>query len=86
MRRFVYNFYLANNKEIYEKEEKFVSGYELPVLLNREYIPANPEFLWIKEVSSKTVKQSIMNTQRAFKNFFSHKSDFPNYKKNGLAM
>lgn len=41
----------------------------------------NPEFSWIKEVSSKSVKQSIMNAQRAFKNFFSHKSGFPNWKK-----
>lgn len=26
--RFVYNFYLAYHQEIYEKEERFVSGYE----------------------------------------------------------
>ena len=37
--RFVYNFYLAHNKEIYEKEEKFVSGYEFSVWLNKEYLP-----------------------------------------------
>lgn len=79
--RFVYNFYLAHNKEIYEKEEKFVSGYEFSVWLNKEYLPENPEFSWIKEVSSKSVKQSIMNAQRAFKKFFSHKSGFPNWKK-----
>lgn len=79
--RFVYNFYLAHNKEIYEKEERFVSGYEFSVWLNNEYLPQNPEFSWIREVSSKSVKQSIMNAQRAFKNFFSHKSGFPNWKK-----
>lgn len=26
--RFVYNFYLARNKEVYEKEKKFISGME----------------------------------------------------------
>ncbi|MDE5569036.1 MAG: helix-turn-helix domain-containing protein, partial [Ruminococcus sp.] len=51
--RFVYNFYLAHNKEIYEKEERFISGYEFSVWLNNRYIPENPEFSWIKEVSSK---------------------------------
>ncbi len=79
--RFIYNFYLSYNKEIYEKEEKFVSGYDFSKWLNNEYLPQNPEFSWIREVSSKSVKQSIMNAQRAFKNFFSYKSGFPNWKK-----
>ena len=26
--RFVYNFYLAHNKEVYEKEKKFISGMD----------------------------------------------------------
>ena len=79
--RFVYNFYLAHNKEIYEKEERFVSGYDFSIWLNREFIPQNPEFSWVKQVSSKSVKQSIMHAQSAFKNFFNHRSGFPNWKK-----
>ena len=79
--RFIYNFYLAHNKEIYEKEEKLVSGYDFSKWLNNEYLPQNPEFLWIKEVSSKSVKQSIMNAERAFRNFFQHRTGFPNWKK-----
>lgn len=79
--RFVYNFYLAHNKEIYEKEERVVSGYEFSKWLNNEYFPQNPEFLWIQEVSSKSVKQSIMNAQRAFRNFFEHRTKFPRWKK-----
>lgn len=79
--RFIYNFYLSYKKEIYEKEEKFVSGYDFSKWLNNEYLPQNPEFSWIREVSSKSVKQSIMNAQRTFKNFFSYKSGFPNWKK-----
>ena len=79
--RFVYNFYLAHNKEIYEKEQRFVSGYDFSKWLNHEYLPQNPEFSWIQEVSSKSVKQSIMNAQRAFRNFFEHRAGFPNWKK-----
>lgn len=49
--------------------------------LNNEFIPNNPELHWIKDVSSKSVKQSIMNAERAFKNFFKKKSCFPRFKK-----
>ncbi len=83
--RFVYNFYLAHNKEIYEKEEKFVSGYDFSKWLNHEYLPQNPEFSWIQEVSSKSVKQSIMNTQRAFRNFFEHRTKFQRWKKKRIS-
>lgn len=79
--RFVYNFYLAHNKEIYNKEKRFVSGMDFSKWLNNEFIPNNQEYNWIKDVSSKSVKQSIMNADRAFKNFFKGKSRFPKFKK-----
>ena len=79
--RFVYNFYLAHNKEIYDKEKRFVSGYDFSKWLNNEFIPNKQEYRWIKDVSSKSVKQSIMNADRAFKNFFKNKTRFPKFKK-----
>ena len=79
--RYVYNFYLAHNKEIYKTEKRFVSGMNFSKWLNNEFISNNPDFHWIKEVSSKSVKQSIMNAERAFKNFFKGKSRFPEFKK-----
>ena len=79
--RYVYNFYLAHNQEIYKIEGCFVSGINFSKWLNNEFVPNNPEFQWIKEVSSKSVKQSIMNAERAFKNFFKGKSKFPKFKK-----
>ena len=79
--RYLYNFYLAHNKEIYEKEKGFVSGFEFSKWLNNEFIPNNPEYLWIKNVSSKAVKQSIMNGEKAFKRFFKGQSKFPRFKK-----
>lgn len=81
--RYVYNFYLAYNKETYETEKRFVSGMEFSKWLNNEFVTNNSEFHWIKEVSSKSVKQSIMNAERAFKNFFKRKSQFPKFKKKG---
>ena len=80
--RFVYNFYLVHNKEIYQTEKRFISGMDFSKWLNNEFIPNNPEYSWIKEVSSKSVKQSIMNADKAFKNFFKGLSKFPKFKKN----
>ena len=79
--RFVYNFYIAHNKEVYEAEKKFVSGMDFQKWLNNTYLKENPEYLWIKEVSSKSVKQSIMNADRAFKRFFEKEGAFPRFKK-----
>ena len=81
--RYIYNFYLAHNKELYDKGEKFMSGKSFSVWLNNEYLPQNPDKLWIKEVSSKSVKHSIENGCVAFTRFFKHQSAFPNFKKKG---
>ncbi len=79
--RFVYNFYIAHNKKIYESEKEFVSGMDFQKWLNNVYLKENPEYSWIKEVSSKSVKQSVMNADRAFQRFFKQQSGFPRFKK-----
>lgn len=81
--RFVYNFNLARNKEVYEKEKKFISGMDFSKWLNNIYLKENPEYVWIKEVSSKSVKQSIMNFEREFRRFYKGQSGFPKFKKKG---
>ena len=79
--RYIYNFYLAHNKERYDKGEKFMSGKSFSVWLNNEYIPNHPEYAWIKEVSSKAVKNSMENANKAFASFFKKQSGFPKFKK-----
>ena len=53
--RFIYNFYLAHNKELYNNGEKFMSSNKFRVWLNNEYLPQHPEYSWIKEAYSKAV-------------------------------
>ena len=79
--RYIYNFYLAHNKELYDKGDKFMSGKSFSVWLNNEYLSDNPDKLWIKEVSSKSVKKSIEDGYTAFTKFFKHQSSFPKFKK-----
>ena len=81
--RFIYNFYLAHNKELYESGKKFMSSSQFRVWLNNEYLPSHPEYSWIKEAYSKSVTQAVNDGQTAFENFFKHKSAFPKFKKKG---
>ena len=81
--RFIYNFYIAHNKEVYEKEKKFVSGMDFSKWLNNNFIPSNSDYFWIKEVSSKSVKKLIMDAECAFKKFFKKQAKFPRFKKKG---
>ena len=79
--RFIYNFYIAHNKELYEHGEKFMTGRAFSVWLNNEYLTNNPDKMWIKEVSTKSVKKSMEDAYVAFNRFFKHKSKFPRFKK-----
>ena len=79
--RFIYNFYIAHNKELYESGEKFMSGKTFSVWFNNEYLPNNPDKMWIKEVSSKSIKKAMEDGYTAFIRFFKHKSKFPRFKK-----
>ena len=81
--RFIYNFYLAHNKELYESGKKFMSSNQFRVWLNNEYLPSHPECSWIKEAYSKSVTQAVNDGQTAFENFFNHKTAFPKFKKKG---
>ena len=81
--RFIYNLYLAHNKELYDKGEKFMSSNKFRIWLNNEYLPNHPEYSWIKEAYSKAITQAVNNGQTAFTRFFNHESNFPNFKKKG---
>ena len=78
--RFVYNFYLAENQKQYKETKKFVSANTFSKWLNNEFIPNNEYYNWIKEVSSKSVKKSLINAERAYKNFFKGQTKFPKFK------
>ena len=81
--RFIYNFYLAHNKELHKNGERFMSSSKFRVWLNNEYLPNHPEYSWIKEAYSKAITQAVNNGQTAFTRFFNHESNFPNFKKKG---
>ena len=81
--RFIYNEYIKYNQEQYELGNKFVSAFDFSKYINNVYLPSNPDKKWIKDVSSKSVKQAMIYGEKAFKNFFKGLSSFPIFKKKG---
>ena len=81
--RFIYNEYIKYNKEQYELGNKFVSANDFSKYINNIYLPNNPDKKWIKDVSSKSVKQAMIYGEKAFKKFFKGLSAFPIFKKKG---
>lgn len=79
--RFIYNLYLVENKRRYENGEKFFSYVDFSRWLNHNYLKENPDKLWIKDVSTKSVTHSVINANTAFKNFFKGLSKYPRFKK-----
>ena len=81
--RFIYNEYIKYNQKQYELGNKFVSAFDFSKYINNVYLPSNPDKKWIKDVSSKSVKQAMIYGEKAFKNFFKGLNGFPVFKKKG---
>lgn len=86
--RFLYNFYLAKNKELYElykngkigKKHSFMSANDFDKYINNG-VKVLDEFKWIDECGSKARKKAIVNAETAYKRFFKGQSKFPSFKK-----
>ena len=81
--RFIYNEYIKYNQEQYKLGNKFVSANNFSKYLNNIYLPNNPDKKWIKDVSSKSIKQAMIYGEQAFKRFLKGLSAFPIFKKKG---
>ena len=80
--RYVYNLFIGKNREHYRNHsQRYMSGYDFSKWLNNEYRQANPDKLWIWEVSSKAVKKAIMNADTAYRNYLRGNAGFPNFKR-----
>ena len=86
--RFLYNLYIAKNKELYEKykngelpkKEAFMSANDFDKWVNN-CLKEQSEYSWINECGSKARKKAIVNAETAFKRFFQGESKFPRFKK-----
>lgn len=75
--RFVYNQCLSFKKERYETNKKNTS---LSDLGHHFHQTLRGEYQWLKEHNTKVLKQSIINLEQAYKNFFKQGRGFPKFK------
>ena len=77
--RYIYNKYIESNINSYEKDKKFITGYDFDKYMN--YLKTNDkDYEWIKKYSTKAVKDTLRNAEKAFKRFFKNKKGFPKFK------
>lgn len=81
--RFVYNKALALQQERHEAGEKKL-GYAALCKALTEW-KAQPQTLWLNETPSQALQQALKNLERAYKNFFEKRADFPRFKKKGVS-
>lgn len=80
--RYIYNHFLAKSIEDYEKTGKSFSGYKYI----KEITQLKQEKEWLKEVSTQSLQQSVLNLETAYREFFRRvksgdvKKGFPRFK------
>jgi putative transposase len=75
--RFIYNFFLGQNKERLQLDE-YTLGYkrESEILT---FIKKDERYLWLNESDKFSLQNAIKDQDRAFINFFSKRAKFPKF-------
>ena len=79
--RFVFNKALAIQKENFEAGNKFISYVSMAKQLTEWRNSA--ETPWLKEAPCHPLQHALKDLERAYKNFFAKRADFPRFKKKG---
>ena len=77
--RYIYNQYVYENLENLASGKDFISVFSYSKRVNND--PDTPS--WLKEVSSKAIKQALIYADRAFRDYFSKRRGKPAFKKKG---
>ena len=81
--RFVYNKALALQKTNYEAGGKFIGYVALAKSLTEWR--NGPDTPWLKEAPCHPLQHALKDLERAYKNFFAKRADFPHFKRKGSA-
>jgi putative transposase len=76
--RFVWNWALRSRSDAYRAGER-ISYPEISRAMTQ--LKTNPEYIWLNEVSSVALQQSLRDFQVAFSNFFDKRAKYPAFKK-----
>jgi len=76
--RFVYNYFLNERKEQYQKDKKSDNYYKQAKTLTD--LKKQDEYNWLKEVNSQTIQFALRSLDTAYVNFFRGTAQFPKLK------
>ena len=76
--RFVYNYFLNERKEQYQKDKKSDNYYTQAKTLTD--LKKKEEYEWLKEVNSQTIQFALRSLDTAYANFFRGTAQFPKFK------
>lgn len=76
--RFVYNWALEFNQKLYASEQKYKNS--IAMCCDGDFVKLKQENEWLKEVNAQSLIASVGHLDRAFNNFFAHRSGFPRFK------
>ena len=76
--RFVYNKVLSHFKDAYAASKEPWNRNRAIKMITE--LKKSDEYVWLNEVNSQSLQQSVMDLDSAFRRFFSHNSGFPKYK------
>ena len=74
--RYIYNWALSINNELYKENQKKYSCNELGKILTQH----KKDNIWLNEVSNATLKESIRNLDKAYTNFYKGRANLPKFK------
>lgn len=75
--RFIYNLALETKQTAYIGYNKNLSCFDLI----KQIPDLKKEFIWLKEINSQSLQQSVINLDKAFTSFFKGQNNYPNFKK-----
>ena len=76
--RFIYNFFLNERKQEYEKNKKSLNYYD-----NANYLTIlkkSEEYSWLNEINSQSLQTSLKHLEGAYNGFFKKITGFPKFK------
>jgi putative transposase len=76
--RFVYNYMLRLRTDAWFERKERVGYHESSALLTA--LKKDPQYAWLKDVSSVPVQQSLQHLQKSFNNFFAKRAAYPSFK------
>lgn len=76
--RFIYNHFLNQRKEQYQKNRKSDNYYEQAKTLTN--LKKQEDYVWLKEVNSQMLQHTLRHLENAYLSFFRGNTQFPRFK------